>query len=182
MDTLTESGTLVLRQQIVVFVVGAGNFGGQRTGTKMIPCQAKPQRAPDVSVSQRTSIDQAALYRLSGDRNPLHIDPNMAALSGFKEPILHGLSGLGLSVRLIMNSYAGGDTKLFKACKVRFMKPVIPGDTLTVNMWRDGNRIHFETIVAERNVVALGGKLYICIFKSVWFQNLENLQNLSLYI
>lgn len=98
--------------------MGAGNFGGPRTGTKAIPCQPKPSRAPDMSLSEKTNIDQAALYRLSGDRNPLHIDANMAMVAGFKQPILHGLCTLGFSVRLLVRAYAGGDSSLAKACKV----------------------------------------------------------------
>ncbi|XP_044265364.1 peroxisomal multifunctional enzyme type 2-like isoform X1 [Tribolium madens] len=156
-ETFDEQGNLLIRNQTVAFVVGAGNFGGPRTGTKAIPCQVKPSRAPDMSLTDKTTIDQAALYRLSGDTNPLHIDPNMAMVAGFKQPILHGLCTLGFSVRLLVRAYAGGDSSLVKACKARFMKPVIPGQTLRVDFWREGNRIHFETSVVETNTVVIGG-------------------------
>lgn len=106
----------------MTFAVGAGNFGGPRTGTKIIPCQDKPKRNPDITLSQQTSYDQAALYRLSGDRNPLHIDPNMALLGGFKQPILHGLCTLGFSVRLLLGASAGGDPTRVKAIKVSPIK------------------------------------------------------------
>ncbi|XP_060533989.1 peroxisomal multifunctional enzyme type 2-like isoform X2 [Cylas formicarius] len=156
-DSLNQKGDLVARNQIVIFAVGAGNFGGPRTGTKTIPCQNKPDRSPDASVVQKTSIDQAALYRLSGDRNPLHIDPGMAAVSGFDRPILHGLCSLGFSVRAVLETFADYDASLFKACKVRFTKPVIPGQSLRVDMWKVNNRIHFETIVVETNTAVITG-------------------------
>ncbi|RZC40486.1 peroxisomal multifunctional enzyme type 2, partial [Asbolus verrucosus] len=155
-ETFNEQGELIIRNQSVTFAVGAGNFGGPRTGTNIVACQPKPKRKPDVSLSQKTNIDQAALYRLSGDRNPLHIDPNMAMVAGFKQPILHGLCTLGFSVRLLITAFADSDPSLVKACKARFMKPVIPGQTLRVDLWREGNRIHFETVVAETNTVVIG--------------------------
>jgi 3-hydroxyacyl-CoA dehydrogenase/3a,7a,12a-trihydroxy-5b-cholest-24-enoyl-CoA hydratase len=156
-ETFNEQGELAIRNQTVTFAVGAGNFGGPRTGTKIVPCQPKPNRKPDISISEKTSVDQAALYRLSGDSNPLHIDPNMAMVAGFKQPILHGLCSLGFSVRMLLRAYADGDSTLVKACKARFMKPVIPGQTLKVDLWKEGNRIHFETSVVESNTVVIGG-------------------------
>lgn len=119
MDSFTPNGELVLRNQSVVFCVGAGGFGGPRSGTKAVPCVKRPERSPDKSVSQQTGVDQAALYRLSGDLNPLHIDPNMAVISGFKSPILHGLATFGYSIRMILSVYANNDCKLFKSCKVK---------------------------------------------------------------
>uniref|UniRef100_V5GL08 Peroxisomal multifunctional enzyme type 2 n=1 Tax=Anoplophora glabripennis TaxID=217634 RepID=V5GL08_ANOGL len=171
-EICNENGELIARNQIVTFAVGSGKFGGPRTGTKIIPCQNKPKRNPDISLVQKTSVDQAAIYRLSGDNNPLHIDPNMALLSGFDQPILHGLCTLGFSVRLILAAFASYDTSLFKACKARFMKPVIPGQTLRVNMWRENNRVFFETVVVENNSVVIGGA-YVDL-KSVSMQPLAN--------
>ncbi|CAG9821656.1 unnamed protein product [Phaedon cochleariae] len=148
-ETFDHNGKLLFRNQCVTFAVGAGNFGGSRTGTKVVPCQAKPNRNPDASLSQKTTVDQAALYRLSGDRNPLHIDPNMAQVGGFDRPILHGLCTLGQSVRLVLTAFASSEASLFKSVKARFVKPVYPGQTLNVDMWREGNRIFFETTVVE---------------------------------
>ncbi|CAH1978141.1 unnamed protein product [Acanthoscelides obtectus] len=156
-ESYDENGQLVLRNQCVTFAVKAGNFGGPRTGTKTISCQPKPNRNPDVSLTQKTSIDQAALYRLSGDRNPLHIDPSFAAVSGYDRPILHGLCTLGFSVRIVLSAFAGHNASLFTACKARFVKPVLPGQTLRVDMWREDNRIHFETIAVETNTVVIAG-------------------------
>lgn len=156
-NSFDKNGNVVIKNQIVTFAVGAGGFGGPRTGTKIIPCRPKPKRSPDASISQKTSLDQAALYRLTGDRNPLHIDPNIAPLAGFEKPILHGLCSLGFSVRVVLQTYADHDSTLFKACKARFTKPVIPGQTLKVDMWREGNRIHFETAVVETGNVVITG-------------------------
>ncbi|KAF7284371.1 peroxisomal Multifunctional enzyme type 2 isoform X2 [Rhynchophorus ferrugineus] len=156
-DTFDNNGNLVIKNQIVTFAVGAGRFGGSRNGTKLVPCIQKPNRSPDLTLTQKTSLDQAAIYRLSGDRNPLHIDPNIAAVAGFEKPILHGLCSLGFSVRVILKSYADYDISLFKACKVRFTKPVVPGQTLRVDMWKEDNRIHFETVVVETNTVVITG-------------------------
>ncbi|CAH0551643.1 unnamed protein product [Brassicogethes aeneus] len=156
-ETFNESGDLVLVNQTVTFAVKAGNFGGPRNGVKIIPTQPKPNRRPDASLSQKTSVDQAALYRLSGDTNPLHIDPNMAGIMGYDRPILHGLCSLGFSVRLVLRQFANNDATLFRACKLRFVKPVFPGETLRVDMWRENNRIHFETVVAETGVTVISG-------------------------
>nr|CAI5840992.1 unnamed protein product [Callosobruchus analis] len=156
-ESYDEQGQLVVRNQCVTFAVKAGNFGGPRNGTKTISCEPKPNRNPDISLSQKTSIDQAALYRLSGDRNPLHIDPSFAAVSGYDRPILHGLCTLGFSVRLLLSAFASHNASLFKACKARFVKPVYPGQTLRVDMWREGNRIHFETVAVETNTVVISG-------------------------
>ncbi|XP_050514402.1 peroxisomal multifunctional enzyme type 2 isoform X1 [Diabrotica virgifera virgifera] len=156
-ETFDNNGNLICRNQIVSFAVGAGNFGGPRTSAKLVPCQDKPNRSPDASLSHKTNLDQAALYRLSGDYNPLHIDPNMAKVVGYDVPILHGLCTMGISVRLVLSAYASHDTSLFKAVKARFVKPVLPGQTLKVDMWREGNRIHFETSAVESNRIVIAG-------------------------
>ena len=156
-NSYNEQGGLILRNQSVTFAVGAGNFGGPRTGKYIVPCIPKPDRSPDVSLTYKTSVDQAALYRLSGDPNPLHIDPNFSIIAGYETPILHGLCSLGISVRLILGAFANYNEKLFKAVKVRFSKTVLPGQTLRVDMWRNGNRILFETVVVENNTAVITG-------------------------
>ncbi|XP_011155586.2 peroxisomal multifunctional enzyme type 2 isoform X1 [Solenopsis invicta] len=145
----TANGEKLSTGQMSTFIVGSGNFKGKRTSTFLIPTVDPPTRSPDATVTQQTNVDQAALYRLSGDYNPLHIDPNISMMAGFKKPILHGLCSLGFSVRHVLQTYAAGDPHLFKSIKVRFAKPVIPGQTLRTDMWRNGNRIHFQTSIVE---------------------------------
>lgn len=97
------------------------------------------------------------MFRLSGDLNPLHIDPDFSKLGGHDIPILHGLGTLGISVRLILATYASNDVSLFKAVKARFTKPVLPGQTLEVQMWQNGNRIHFKTLIVDTGVEVITG-------------------------
>jgi len=102
-----------------VFEVGAGKFGGKRDTDKPIKRPiTPPKRSPDAVLEYSTSKSQAALYRLSGDNNPLHIDPSFAQMGGFSKPILHGLCSFGIASRLILEKYADSNPKLFKAIKV----------------------------------------------------------------
>lgn len=91
----------------------------------------------------------------------MHIDPSFSVLGGFAKPIIHGLCTFGISVRAVLKQYANNDPSLFKAVKVRFTKPVYPGDTLKVEMWQEGNRIHFRTLIAESNTEVISGKLIL---------------------
>ncbi|KAM9253812.1 peroxisomal multifunctional enzyme type 2 isoform 1-T1 [Dugong dugon] len=136
---------LVCYNQFSIFVVGSGGFGGKRSSDKVKEVAAIPNRPPDAVLTDTTSLNQAALYRLSGDWNPLHIDPNFANLAGFDKPILHGLCTFGFSARHVLKQFADNDASRFKAVKVRFVKPVYPGQTLQTEMWKEGNRIHFQT-------------------------------------
>ncbi|XP_064653288.1 peroxisomal multifunctional enzyme type 2-like [Lineus longissimus] len=156
-DSVDEKGEPLFRNQMVVFVVGAGRFGGQRSSDKIVPTQKPPTRAPDATVQEKTGLDQAALYRLSGDYNPLHIDPSFAAMGGFPQPILHGLCSFGFASRHVLKQYAGNDVTKFKSIKVRFSKPVIPGQTIQTDMWKEGNRIHFQCKVVENGDVCISG-------------------------
>ncbi|KFU99497.1 Peroxisomal multifunctional enzyme type 2, partial [Pterocles gutturalis] len=138
---------LVCYNQFSLFLVGAGGFGGKRTSEKAKVTGNPPKRPPDAVISDVTTADQAALYRLSGDWNPLHVDPSFAALGGFKKPILHGLCSFGFAARNVLKQFANNDVNRFRAIKVRFAKPVFPGQTLQTEMWKEGNRIHFQTKV-----------------------------------
>ncbi|BBX18375.1 dehydrogenase [Mycolicibacterium duvalii] len=124
-ETLT---TLVLR--------GEGGFGGQ-PGQRP-PAPEFPDRAPDASVDLPTREDQALIYRLSGDRNPLHSDPWFAQLAGFSKPILHGLCTYGVAGRALVAELCGGDATKLTAVAARFTSPVFPGDTLRTTIWRVG--------------------------------------------
>ncbi|XP_069818770.1 peroxisomal multifunctional enzyme type 2 [Dendropsophus ebraccatus] len=158
LDVNTYCGKeLICYNQFSVFVVGAGGFGGKRSSSKTKATANPPNRPPDVVASDVTSVDQAALYRLSGDWNPLHIEPSFAAMGGFERPILHGLCSFGFSARHVLKHFANNDVTKFKAIKVRFAKPVLPGQTLQTEMWKEGNRIHLQSKVKETGEIAIAG-------------------------
>ncbi|XP_040597765.1 peroxisomal multifunctional enzyme type 2 [Mesocricetus auratus] len=156
MDVYSYSGKeLICYNQFSVFVVGSGGFGGKRTSEKLKAAVAVPKRPPDAVLRDSTSLNQAALYRLSGDWNPLHIDPSFAGIAGFEKPILHGLCTFGFSARHVLQQFADNDVSRFKAIKVRFAKPVYPGQTLQTEMWKEGNRIHFQTKAQETGDIVI---------------------------
>ncbi|XP_054895717.1 peroxisomal multifunctional enzyme type 2 [Poeciliopsis prolifica] len=158
LDVNTYNGDeLVCYNQFSVFVVGAGRFGGKRSSDKAKAPLPPPKRAPDAVVIESTTGDQAALYRLSGDWNPLHIDPGFAAMGGFRAPILHGLCSFGFAARHVLKRFADNDPAKFRAIKVRFAKPVFPGQSLQTEMWKEGSRIHIQCKVKETGDVALAG-------------------------
>jgi len=109
------------------------------------------RRASDLL--HQTRPDQALTYRLSGDRNPLHSDPEFAKLGGFDRPILHGLCTFGFTGRALLHSLCGSDPAKFTSMEARFSKPVYPGDSLTVKMWVDGNEAVYTTETQTGDVV-----------------------------
>ena len=140
-----------------VFIRGAGGFGGDRGPSG--PRNEAPDRAPDVSISYRTSPDQALVYRLSGDRNPLHSDPEFAKLAGFDRPILHGLCTYGFTGRALLHGLCDGDSSRFRSMEGRFSASVYPGDELTVSMWRTGDgEAVFTTQTQSGQVVLTDGR------------------------
>jgi acyl dehydratase len=150
------NGEPLFKSTMSAFIRGEGGFGGERgpSGPKNVP----PDRAPDHQVTYETTPDQALVYRLSGDRNPLHSDPEFAKLAGFDRPILHGLCTYGFTGRALLHTLCDGQVERFKSMAVRFSKPVWPGDTLTVSMWVDGNEALFQTNVQNGDVVIDQGK------------------------
>ena len=150
-----DTGELRFRTRSSVYIRGAGGFGGDRGPSG--PRNVAPDRAPDVSVTYPTREDQALTYRLSGDRNPLHADPEFAKLAGFDRPILHGLCTYGVTGRALLHSLCGSDPARFRGMEGRFSSPVYPGEELTVNMWREGDDAAvFTTSVGDRVVLDQG--------------------------
>jgi acyl dehydratase len=134
-----------------VFIVGEGGFGGDRgPGDEW----TRPDRPPDHEVTYRTRPDQALLYRLSGDRNPLHSDPAFARRGGFDRPILHGLCTYGFTGRALLHTVCGSDPTRFRSMYGRFSRPVLPGQSLVVAVWLDGDgRALFQTTTEDGTVV-----------------------------
>jgi acyl dehydratase len=138
-----------------VFIRGEGGWGGDRgpSGPRNVP----PEREPDRRVTYETSPNQALLYRLSGDRNPLHSDPAFAAMGGFDRPILHGLCTYGFTGRALLHTFCGSDPSRFHHVEGRFTSPVMPGESLTVNMWEtDDGKAVFTTAAGDRLVIDQG--------------------------
>jgi acyl dehydratase len=135
--TATLDGAPLYTTTSSVFIRGAGGWGGERgtSGPQNVP----PDRSPDHEVTYVTSRDQAFVYRLSGDRNPLHTDPGFAAMGGFDTPILHGLCTYGFTGRALLHSLCAGDPSRFHHIEGRFASPVFPGEALTIRMWSVGD-------------------------------------------
>ena len=157
-STDVADGQPLFTTTMSAFIRGEGGFGGDRgpSGPKNPP----PDRAPDHEVAYVTRSDQALLYRLSGDRNPLHSDPTFAAMGGFDRPILHGLCTYGFTGRALLHALCGGDPARFTAMEGRFSSPVLPGERLTVRMWETGpGEALFQTSGDDGRIVLDGGKL-----------------------
>lgn len=138
-----SSGELLATLHSGLFFRGAGGWGGDRGSASE---WEKPTGTPDHQVTYPIRSDQALLYRLTGDRNPLHSDPTYASRGGFPKPILHGMCTYGFTGRALLHAVAGSEPKRFRAMKARFSKPIFPGQTITVNIWVDGTEARFQTI------------------------------------
>lgn len=130
-----------------IFVKGEGGFGGERGPSRR---RELPERAPDRTVERTVREDQALLYRLSGDWNPLHADPEFAELAGFDRPILHGLCTYGITLKAVVDEVLGGDVARVTAYTTRFAGVVFPGETLRVRMWREPERVLVSVTAADR--------------------------------
>ena len=143
------SGDELVYNEFFTFVRGAGGWGGERGPSADV--NVPPERAPDQTISEQIPENQALLYRLTGDINPLHVDPSFATMFGFPKPILHGLCTFGFAGRHVIKAFCGGDPRKFKSIKVRFADSVFPGETLITEMWKEGEtKIVFRCRVKER--------------------------------
>ena len=144
-----------------VFARGNGGFGGRSSGSASL--HRLPDRTPDTICDLPTSLRSALIYRLSGDLNPLHIDPEISRQAGFDSPILHGLCTLGVAGHAVLRTYCNLDTSRFVSLSLRFSRPTYPGETIRTHMWRDGDVISFRCQTVERGVTVLdNGRMEIC--------------------
>ncbi len=150
-ETKDEQGEVLFVNRSGVYLRGAGGFGGERgpeAGNKA------PDRAPDKSVEMQTLPIQAMIYRLSGDRNPLHIDPAFAKMAGYDTPILHGLCTYGHVGRAVLSEYCDNDPARMTGLEVRFSGVVFPGDSIITEMWDEGDgRILLQAKTQRGDVV-----------------------------
>lgn len=149
----TATGEPLFTVHHTTFARGDGGFGGP-TGPAPAP-HALPERAPDEHCDLPTLPQAALIYRLSGDYNPLHADPEVAAAAGYPRPILHGLCTLGVAGHALLRTCCGYDPARLRALQVRFSAPVYPGETLRTELWRDGSVVSFRALVRERDAVVL---------------------------
>ena len=131
-----------------IFVRGEGGFGGERGPSSRLEL---PSREPDKTIEKGVREDQALLYRLSGDYNPLHADPEFAARAGFDRPILHGLCSYGMTLKAVVDTVLGGDVDRVRSYTTRFAGVVFPGETLRIRMWRLGSKIQVSVTAVERD-------------------------------
>jgi acyl dehydratase len=142
-----NTGRLLATNRFGLFLRGAGGFGGDPgRGVK----RQVPERAPDVEAVIETLPQQALIYRLCGDRNPLHTDPEYAARGGFPRPILHGLCTYGMTLRAVVDRLLDGDASAVAGFTARFAGVVYPGESLNVRMWREAEKIVLQVDDVER--------------------------------
>jgi acyl dehydratase len=144
---------VLARMTATTFLRGDGGFGGSPDGAPKP--HAIPDRAPDLVDDFRTVPQAALIYRLSGDDNPLHADPEVARAGGFPQPILHGLCTLGIAGHTILKNVCKWDVGQFRSLALRFTSPVFPGETIRTLMWIDGSTVSFRAKVVERDVFVL---------------------------
>jgi acyl dehydratase len=162
---LADTGAPAFTTRTGLFIRQAGGFGGPRgpegDHQSALAAEPLPSREPDEKVAYTTRTDQALLYRLSGDRNPLHSDPTFAKRAGFDRPILHGLCTYGFTGRALLHTVCGSDPARFGAMRARFSRPTMPGDTLTVSVWDIGDQapgaFRFRTETQKGETVIDGG-------------------------
>ena len=147
-ETREEQGAVLFVNRFSLFVRGEGGFGGDG-GPKA--GNAPPPRAPDFRKESPTLPQQALLYRLNGDKNPLHADPEFAKFGGFDRPILHGLCSYGIVCKAVVDTVLGGDPARVGRYQARFAGVVFPGETIVTSMWQEGDRVLVEARTKERD-------------------------------
>jgi acyl dehydratase len=152
MELRDVDGTLLVSLLRTAFARGDGGFGGP---SETPPPRQVPSRAADLVLEFATRPDQALLYRLCGDRNPLHADPAVAEAGGFPRPILHGLCTYGICCRAILRAYCGFEPARMKSLSARFSAPVLPGDRIAVRLWKDHDIVSFEATVPGRDLIVI---------------------------
>ena len=147
---IAASGELIAITRSTTFLRGDGGFGGP-TGPVALP-HTLPESAPDITIELATRPEQALIYRLNGDDNPLHSDPVTAAKAGFPRPILHGLCTAGVVTLALLAGLCNYDAARLTGWRLRFTSPVYPGETIVTEIWRDGS---FRARIKERDVIAI---------------------------
>lgn len=147
------SGALIATVTQTTFCRADGGFGGPPRESP--PVHQVPERAPDLTCDLTTRQEQALIYRLSADMNPLHADPDVAKAAGYPRPIFHGLGTFGVVGHALLKSVCNYQPERLVSMKGRFSAPVFPGETIRTAMWRDGNVVSFRALVPERNIVAM---------------------------
>jgi acyl dehydratase len=158
-DLIAEDGTPVATVDSSTFARKHGGFGGKVTETPTPP--AVPQTAPEKICDLPTPPNLALLYRLNGDENPLHADPERATVAGFERPILHGAASFGIAAHAVLRSVADYRPERLASIEARFSKPVFPGDTIRTEMWPQGERVAFQCRVLGRNDIVLSNGLAV---------------------
>lgn len=153
-----KTGEKLATLEGTTFARGDGGFGGP-SGPVKKP-HPEPERAPDITVDLPTRPEQAIVYRLNGDHNPLHIDPEVAAKAGFRQPILHGLCTFGVVCHALMRSLCGYDPARFGRMDLRFSSPVFPGETIRTEIWHEEGGAAFRARVVERDKVVVSNGLF----------------------
>lgn len=152
-----QTGELLATVRQTLLCRGNGGFGGEERQVQ--PPPKIPERAADRVVEKATLPQTALLYRLSGDVNPLHADPEIAKKAGFPRPILHGLASYGIAGQAVIDDLLDGDAERLAAFDVRFTSPVFPGETLRTELWNEGGEILLRTTAVEREMVVLDNGL-----------------------
>jgi acyl dehydratase len=156
-DLTAKDGTLVATVDSSTFARKHGGFGGKVTETPAPP--AVPQTPPQIVCDLPTPTNLALLYRLTGDENPLHADPERAKVAGFDRPILHGAASFGIAAHAVLRSVAEYVPARLHSIEARFSKPVFPGETIRTEIWREGDRVSFQCRVVARDAIVLSNGL-----------------------